>query len=101
MPDRIKVETALDKESYQRGDTAKITVTGVNLFGPPATGRRVDVAVRLEGVPFSPPDYRSYTFGEPGKDFRVVEEVVGQGELDLQGRADLPSIFLIPSIRRV
>lgn len=93
MPDRIKVETALDKESYQRGDTAKITVTGVNLFGPPATGRRVDVAVRLEGVPFSPPDYRSYTFGEPGKDFRVVEEVVGQGELDLQGRAEFAFNF--------
>lgn len=88
MPDRIKVETALNKESYRRGDTAKIQVSGMNLFGPPATGRRVDVSVRLEGVVFSPPDYRSYSFGEPGKDFRVVEEVVGQSELDMQGQAE-------------
>ncbi|MGE5552202.1 MAG: MG2 domain-containing protein, partial [Bacteroidota bacterium] len=87
MPDRIKVETATDKDRYARGETATIKVRGVNLFGPPAAGRRVDLSVRLEPVPFSPPAYRSYTFGDPEQKFRVAEETLGQGELDRNGQA--------------
>ena len=87
MPDRIKVEAVTDKPSYNPGDKASIKVSGVNLFGPPAAGRRADLTVRLEPAPFSPPAYRSYVFGDPNREARVVEETVGRGELDENGEA--------------
>ncbi len=87
MPDRIKVEATTDKGQYSKGDSAKLEVSGINLFGPPAAGRRVDLAVRLEPVPFSTPDYRSYKFGDPDREARVVEDYLGVDELDAKGKA--------------
>lgn len=88
MPDRIKVETFTDKERYYRGDAATIKVRGMNLYGPPATGRRVDLSVRLEPVPFTTPLYRSFDFGSPGDDARAIEETLGQDALDMKGEAE-------------
>ncbi|HEX2954550.1 MAG TPA: MG2 domain-containing protein, partial [Bacillota bacterium] len=97
MPARIKVETLLNKERFLMGDSASITVKGMNLFGPPASGRRVTLSVRLQPAPFSPPNFRSYNFGESAKEEHVVEESIGQDKLDENGLAkftyDFPDNF--------
>lgn len=93
IPDRIKVETLTNKDRFTTGESAKITVRGTNLFGPPATGRRVEVGVRLEPVIFSPAAYRSYTFGDSGREFRTIEEDLGQTQLDADGQASFDYNF--------
>lgn len=93
IPDKIKVELATDKTDYQSGQTAKVKVRGINLYGPPAAGRRVDLDIRMESVPFKPSAYSSYSFGDPKREFKVVDEPVGQGTLNANGEADFSFDF--------
>ncbi len=93
MPDRIKVETTLDKERYLSGDKAAINIRGMNLFGPPAAGRRVGLSIHMEAVPFSPNNYRSYQFGDSDREFKVFEQPVGQGELNSNGQINFSYDF--------
>lgn len=104
IPDKIKVELTTDKKHYQSGETAKIKVKGINLYGPPAAGRRVDLDIRMEPVPFKTSAYASYSFGDPGREFKVIEEPVGQGNLDANGEAvfsfDFPNNIYPPGYVR-
>jgi uncharacterized protein YfaS (alpha-2-macroglobulin family) len=93
MPDRIKVETILDKDLYTVGESAKVKIRGMNLFGPPAAGRKADLSIRMEAVPFSPPDFRSYRFGDPDREFKMIDQPIGQGELDKNGLAEFSYDF--------
>ncbi|HHU51557.1 MAG TPA: hypothetical protein GXZ36_07045 [Firmicutes bacterium] len=58
MPDRIKVTATTDRDVYKTGESCRIQVEGVNLFGPPAVGRRAKVSIRLESADFIVPAYR-------------------------------------------
>ena len=40
MPDRIKVAVTADKSTYKLGEELDIEVSAINLFGPPAVGRK-------------------------------------------------------------
>ncbi len=93
IPDKIKVELATDKNDYNSGETAKVKVKGINLYGPPAAGRRVDLDIRMESVPFKTSAYSSYSFGDPKREFKVIEEPVGQGTLNAYGEADFSFDF--------
>ncbi len=104
MPDRIKVETTLDKERYLSEDKANIVIRGMNLFGPPAAGRKVGLSIHMEAIPFSPNNYRSYQFGDPDREFKVFEQPVGQGELNANGQIsfsyDFPNNLTPPGFIR-
>ena len=50
MPDRMKVAITTDKSIYGLGDELDIQVNAVNLFGPPAVGRKVLVSCELKAV---------------------------------------------------
>lgn len=93
MPERIKVTTKLDRQTYADGKTATIKVEGMNLFGPPAAGRRVELKVKLEPVPFSPQGYASFTFGDPERSFGVKEQELGESKLDKDGLATFTYTF--------
>jgi len=43
MPDRIDVKLNTSQEELQTGDTMKVSVTALNLFGPPATDRKYEI----------------------------------------------------------
>ncbi len=88
MPERIKVTTKTDQTQYNTGETAKISIEGMNLFGPPAAGRRTQLHVKLEPEPFSPAAFRSYTFGDPDRKFTVIDEELGEDKLDEKGQAE-------------
>ena len=64
VPDRIKVKLNADKPVYAPGDAAEISVEAVNLFGPPAVGRRVQAACDIEADIFAPAAWRSFTFND-------------------------------------
>lgn len=93
MPDRIKVETTTDQTAYSKGSEAKIRVKGTNLFGPPAAGRQVALAVQMQKVPFSPSGYASYTFGDPALEWKGERQEVGSGTLDQNGLAEFTYQF--------
>ena len=52
MPDRMKVAITVDKPSYKLGDEISIEVNAMNLFGPPAVGRKIQASCQLQAVPF-------------------------------------------------
>jgi hypothetical protein len=87
MPDRIKVTTTTDREEYKAGASCQIRVEGVNLFGPPAAGRKTEVSLRLEPAEFTVPAYQSYTFGDRDRSFIAKTEDLGDSKLDANGQA--------------
>ncbi len=93
MPERIKVATKLDRAEYSDGETAAVRVEGMNLFGPPAAGRRVELKVKLEPVQFSPQGFASFTFGDPEQPFGVKEQELGESKLDDAGMATFSYTF--------
>ena len=86
MPDRIKVELNADKSVYATGDQAQITVRAVNLFGPPAVGRRVQAACDIEVDTFAPAEWRSFTFNDPEIGFQKQRINLGETQTDEVGQ---------------
>lgn len=85
MPDRIKVEVKPDQDSYSTNELAQIMVRAINLFGPPAVGREVELSVKLDSVNFNPQKYRSFTFGDQELRLKAIEEEIGATKLDDNG----------------
>jgi uncharacterized protein YfaS (alpha-2-macroglobulin family) len=87
MPERIKVTTKTDKNEYTSGEKASIQIEGLTLFGPPASGRRTELRVKVEPEPFSPQGYQSYSFGDPERTFNNIDDQLGENKLDEKGVA--------------
>ena len=68
LPDRMKIETRLSKTS-PRGwvdpKEMKASIALANLYGTPATDRRVKSRVELSPAVFSFPEFRDYSFYDP------------------------------------
>jgi len=86
MPDRIKVKLETDAEAYDLGQNINIQVEAVNLFGPPAAGRRVEAQGVIKSKRFSPPKWRSFTFNDHNKRFMDWSSDLGKTTLDEQGK---------------
>lgn len=87
MPERIKVTAKTDRSEYFAGDHAEIRVEGMNLFGPPAAGRRSELKVILEPVKFTAPSFTTFVFGDPEQPFTTKEQELGESKLDESGVA--------------
>ena len=86
MPDRIKVKVKTDLESYDLGQDINIYVEALNLFGPPAAGRRVEAQAEIASRWFSSPKWRSFIFNDHNKQFKKVSSNMGKATLDDQGK---------------
>ena len=62
MPDRIKVETSMDKKFLRTGETGTLSITATNFFGPPAADRNYQVEIQLNQRYFGPSKYYKYSF---------------------------------------
>ena len=117
MPDRMKVAITTGKSIYRLGDELDIQVDAVNLFGPPAVGRKVQASCELRAVSFidsdsaSPADvdatkWRSFVFGNTGSNFAKQFESqrieLGEAKTDPAGKAHyqftLPASLKAPSL---
>jgi uncharacterized protein YfaS (alpha-2-macroglobulin family) len=87
MPERIKVTVKTDRSTYLAGETAAIKVQGLNLFGPPAAGRRSELKVTLEPAKFTAAGFNTYTFGDSDQAFTIKELELGESKLDESGMA--------------
>ena len=96
MPDRMKVALTVDKTTYKLGDELDIEVTAINLFGPPAVGRKVQVACVLEAAPFvmdnmpqgtDAKKWSSFVFGNAYSNFEKQRIELGEAKTDTAGKA--------------
>lgn len=85
MPDRIKVDTRLDKVTYAVGETVQTTIQADNLFGTPAAHRKYEWELNLDKNIFRPKGFEEYNF-EIEKDF-YYNTVFRTGTTDEQGKA--------------
>ncbi len=117
MPDRMKVAITTDKSIYKLGDELDIQVNAVNLFGPPAVGRKVQASCELKTVSFVDADttlsadtdateWRSFVFGSTGssfaKQFESQRIELGEAKTDPAGKAHyqftVPATLKAPSL---
>ena len=96
MPDRIKVAVTADKSTYKLGEELGIEVSAINLFGPPAVGRKVEAFCELEAVPFVKKDtipntgttqWDSFVFGNTRSNFEKQRIGLGEAKTDAAGKA--------------
>ena len=104
VPDRIKVKLNTDKPVYSLGDEAEISVAAVNLFGPPAVGRRVQAACDIEADIFAPAEWRSFTFNDAEIGFQKQRIDLGETRTDENGQTSyqlkIPTGLKSPSVLR-
>ena len=111
MPDRIKVAVTADKSTYKLGEELDIEVTAINLFGPPAVGRKVEASCELEAVPFVKKDtlpgtdttqWSSFVFGNVHSNFEKQRIGLGEAKTDTAGKAHyqftIPATLKAPSL---
>lgn len=86
MPDRIKVNTNLDKEVANIGSTVRFSAQALNMFGPPASNRKweTDFSLGRKEVYFK--DLPNYTFTLTGRSDISFENEVRDGMTDAEGR---------------
>ena len=103
MPDRIKVAVTADKSTYKLGEELSIEVTAINLFGPPAVGRKVEAFCELEAVPFIKKDtlpgidatqWSSFVFRNVHSNFEKQRIGLGEAKTDAAGKTYYQ--FMIP-----
>lgn len=104
VPDRIKVTVSTDKQAYRTGETSKIEVKAINLFGPPASGRKVEAQCEIKSLPFTSPKYKSYAFGDSKRKFEKKQIKLGEAKLDTAGKhqfeLEIPDPIKPPSALR-
>ena len=95
LPDRMKIETRLSKavsKGWINPNDVHASVGLANLYGTPATDRRVTARVELAPAAFSFPEFRDFTFFDPLFDEhkRREEQTVelGDKQTDDQGHAE-------------
>ena len=104
MPDRIKVKIETDSLHYGIGQDVPVRIEAVNLFGPPAAGRRTHLSYEIQSSRFSPPKWREFTFFDHKKSFKTRSFDMGDATLDSEGKhtysLKLPEQLFPPSSLR-
>src|SRR5204862_933593 len=95
LPDRMKIETRLSKgapRGWIHPKEMQASVNLANLYGTPATDRRVTGKVELAPASFSFPEFREFTFFDPlldEKKYRSEQTVdLGEKKTDDAGHVD-------------
>ncbi len=95
LPDRMKIETRLSKgapRGWISPNEMRASIALANLYGTPATDRRVAGRVELSPAAFSFPEFRDFTFFDPlldEKKTRTEQSVdLGEQKTDNDGHAE-------------
>jgi uncharacterized protein YfaS (alpha-2-macroglobulin family) len=95
LPDRMKIETRLSKAAprgWINPSDMHASIALANLYGTPATDRRVTGRVELAPASFSFPEFREFTFFDPLFDEKKNREEqsvdLGEKKTDDQGHAE-------------
>ncbi|MEY2529263.1 MAG: alpha-2-macroglobulin [Verrucomicrobiota bacterium] len=96
LPDRMKIETRLSKTSpkgWVDPHNMKAAITLANLYGTPASDRRIKSKVELSPAAFSFSDFKDYSFFDPLLDENKVRQPntveLGEQITDAEGKTEL------------
>ncbi|RYY96242.1 MAG: hypothetical protein EOO11_13960, partial [Chitinophagaceae bacterium] len=97
VPDRIKVTAKLDKGAYKPGEEARLSVSAVNFFGPPAAGRNWELEVQVKQKAFTAKGFSDFDFSLSGQ-ASVTDKEVKEGRTDANGNAQ--ETYAVPELYR-
>ena len=93
VPDRIRVNTKLDKEFLKAGETTTLTVNAMNFFGPPAANRKYETEIQTRQKYFSPEKFEKYNFSFADQSIAIAKDV-REGTTDAEGNAK--QVYAVP-----
>ncbi|RYY18952.1 MAG: hypothetical protein EOO36_06950, partial [Cytophagaceae bacterium] len=104
IPDRLKVTVSAAPTLVRPAETVNAKITALNLFGPPAAGRKFEVEFSLKAKSFSAKDYPGYNFAiQSGAGRSALEDLAEQfqheqreGETDAAGRGT--ATYTLPDV---
>lgn len=85
IPNKIKVELSSAEVAAIPGQTFRFDVQSNNLFGPPASGRKVNGQVSLRPSYFKPAGYGDFSFGHDDHRFQQLNSDLIETRLDENG----------------
>ncbi len=98
MPDRISVDAKTDKVTYEPENIVKLTVTAMNLFGPPAAGRKVENELRVSRKKFQSKAFvKDYNFDLISNENLAIVSVINQTVTNDKGIASQE--FTLPNYK--
>ena len=105
IPDRLKVTVTAAPTTVRPTETVNAKITALNLFGPPAAGRKFEVEFSLKAKSFSAKEYPGYNFDiQAGTGRSALADLAEQfpheqreGETDAAGRSAAP--YTVPDVR--
>lgn len=86
VPDRIKVAAKLDKTTLTIGQSATLSISALNFFGPPAANRTYEYEVQVKPKFFTPKKYSGFNFSVANTTISF-EKVNDEGKTDESGSA--------------
>jgi|CXWL01.1.fsa_nt_gi uncharacterized protein YfaS (alpha-2-macroglobulin family) len=86
VPDRIRVNTKLDKEFLRSGDKATLSINAMNFFGPPAANRKYETEIQVKQKYFSAEKFDGYNFSLANQN-TFFDKEVKEGTTDSEGNA--------------
>ena len=86
VPDRIRVNTKLDKAFLHTGERASLSINAMNFFGPPAANRNFETEIQVKQKYFSPEKFADYDFSLANQT-TFFDKEVKQGKTDAEGNA--------------
>lgn len=96
VPDRIRVNTKLDKTSLKPGESSVLSVNAMNFFGPPAANRNYEMEIQVRQKNFSPSKFNGYDFSLANQN-SFFDKQVREGKTDAEGNAsekyDVPANY--------
>ena len=92
VPDRIKVNTKLDKSFLKPGESTSLDISAINFFGPPAANRNYECEIQVKQKYFSPEKFYDYDFSLANPK-TTIEKQVKEGKTDADGRATETFVF--------
>lgn len=88
MPDRIKLDVAIDIDTLAPGDQPNLELTASNFFGPPAADRNYQVALNYSKLNFSTSNYPDYHFSL-SRETTYFKTIQRDGQTDENGKAGM------------
>lgn len=86
MPDRIKVNATLNKQTYEVSEKLNTSSTVLNMFGPPAANRNYEVDLSLSRINMVAKDFNDYKFNIEGKISLHLDDHLRTGKTDAEGK---------------
>jgi len=85
MPDRIDVKLNVSKEEMGAGDTMKVTLAALNMFGPPAADRKYEIQYNINRKNFIAKDFPGFAFDVKSDNRTFTPGDLVEGKTDEKG----------------